>query len=1040
METTADLLTTSIRAFGMEASQAGQISDVMANAVNKSKLTVDKLRTAFNYVGPAAHASGTSIEEVAGAMMVLANSGLRASTIGTGLRQVFARLVAPSARLREAFESHNIALEDLDIRLHGFRGVLENIADVFVDMETGAVDSRKAFELFGLRGANAILALVRGIKSGEYRDAIDSVYEVGTASSMASIQLEGLSLQIKNLSDKLKTFAIEVGGTGFTSVFRGALKVIREFVDLLTIGVKTVVGDTVVSFLSFTTAAYALTLALGLLSKGVKWLTIRLTALFVKMATTPMGIFILSIGAIFTALRAWSNQSKKNLEEQEELAIKLAKSSKVLGSYRRRLKEAYEIGTKNEKLMFKYTRLIERLIHEFPELSNEINAAKDNWLDLDSALEKVENRLSDSNIVAQMKAITEQFIIIEKQKIFSGIIDTLKNIAKTIASGKEFDPGVKPTEEFKKKLQATEGILDRITLIIKELGKDSKKVAGEQVKSQEAINGIIEAQIEKFKKSKLTISEIATKIREFASESNFAGDASEQASSKIVMAIGDVDEKALKSGNKLEYIISQVLAGVTAFRMEIENIEDPFASLTKVDSVFKNIYNTATAFQKVDLISKFKQMEQAISAYREAMSKQEGGITEDVEMGVAAIRVKFHKQFLDIIKDEGEAKWKQKEAEIKTLRELQTAYYQNYQDRITQEETVWKSIIEIKAKSKTEYLALEKKMMQDLNAKSKIYVEDYVRVRKAIQERINKIEKEAVYERTAFEYEQEITNARAIADQRIHEIEMVSIREGNLSEMARDKIASIEVDLAQKIYNLRVDLYEKVKKLYNKDRDEYISARGEVIGAEKSLNDAIKNQVEKRIDLTNEYYQERLKTIHDEYREAKLSEEDYLIFLKEAKARGLLVYQEYEERKALLTGNYWTRFQAGVKAANKEIKTLGELAFHIGTEISRVFSEGFVDAFSEFINSTEEAGKAFEKFAIDMLDWIGKMIMQLLVMRAVQAGLGFIGGGGTPAEAPAARGLPGTAAPINQPVGGFAVAHSGGCYGPRPISSQDNEP
>ena len=62
MAVAADLLTTIIRAFGKEAFQAGEISDIMANAINRSKLTIDKLRIAFNYVGPSADATGTSLE------------------------------------------------------------------------------------------------------------------------------------------------------------------------------------------------------------------------------------------------------------------------------------------------------------------------------------------------------------------------------------------------------------------------------------------------------------------------------------------------------------------------------------------------------------------------------------------------------------------------------------------------------------------------------------------------------------------------------------------------------------------------------------------------------------------------------------------------------------------------------------------------------------------------------------------------------------------------------------------------------------------
>jgi TP901 family phage tail tape measure protein len=172
MQTVTDLLTTAIRAFNLESFQAGQVSDIMANAINKSKLTVDKLRIAFNYVGPAAYAVGAELEEVAAAMMTLANSGLRASTIGTGLRQVFSRLVAPSAKLREAFEEHGISLEDLNVKVHGFVGVMHNLSEVFVDAESGAIDAQKAFELFGLRGANSVLALMKGINSGEFQEAL----------------------------------------------------------------------------------------------------------------------------------------------------------------------------------------------------------------------------------------------------------------------------------------------------------------------------------------------------------------------------------------------------------------------------------------------------------------------------------------------------------------------------------------------------------------------------------------------------------------------------------------------------------------------------------------------------------------------------------------------------------------------------------------------------------------------------------------------------------------------------------------------------
>ena len=121
MALTADLLTTTVRAYGLQAIEASRVSDVMANAINRSKLTIDKLRIAFNFVGAAAAQTGLSLEETSASMMVLANNGLRASTIGTGLRQVLSRLLAPNRKLREAFEAHNIALDDVNPSIVGFQ-------------------------------------------------------------------------------------------------------------------------------------------------------------------------------------------------------------------------------------------------------------------------------------------------------------------------------------------------------------------------------------------------------------------------------------------------------------------------------------------------------------------------------------------------------------------------------------------------------------------------------------------------------------------------------------------------------------------------------------------------------------------------------------------------------------------------------------------------------------------------------------------------------------------------------------------------------
>lgn len=228
----ANLLTTTLRVFQMDASESGRVADVFANAVNKSKTTIDRLNITMNYLGPVAHSAGISLEQTSAAIMVLSNAGIRASTIGTGFRQVISRLLSPTASLRNYMESSGKTVEDFNIQIqnaktggNGFSTVMQNIAETL----QGDVD--KAFKGFGLRGANIALVLSR--LGADIEFYVDQASEAGTASKMAEVQMQGMLVTSKNLRDKLGLLAITIGET-----FQGAIKlgydVLRAFVDLLT--------------------------------------------------------------------------------------------------------------------------------------------------------------------------------------------------------------------------------------------------------------------------------------------------------------------------------------------------------------------------------------------------------------------------------------------------------------------------------------------------------------------------------------------------------------------------------------------------------------------------------------------------------------------------------------------------------------------------------------------------------------------------------------------------------------------------------------
>lgn len=234
MEETVDLLSTTLVAFKMDAAEAGRVTDVMAAAVNKSKLTIEQLRTVFNYVGSSAHMIGMSVEELAASTMVLANTGIRASTIGTGLRQVLAKLLSPSQKLRESFEAHNIALDDVNPKVVGFQNAMKNMIPILWDVKKNTVDMSKAYELFELRGAQAAAVLVESFAGGRFKQAFEDTLEVGSAAEMAAKQSEGLGVMWDNLVAKAGVLAIAIGDLGVVGAIRAFIKTSGDAITVMT--------------------------------------------------------------------------------------------------------------------------------------------------------------------------------------------------------------------------------------------------------------------------------------------------------------------------------------------------------------------------------------------------------------------------------------------------------------------------------------------------------------------------------------------------------------------------------------------------------------------------------------------------------------------------------------------------------------------------------------------------------------------------------------------------------------------------------------
>lgn len=191
-----DVVTSVLSVFQLEAGQAEHVANVLTEAVNRSKLDIEKLALGIQYSGNTAADAGVGFEELTAALGAMSNAGIRSgSTLGTGMRQILISLEKPSKAFRATLERLGLTMSDIDVRTNGLSGVMDNLARAGFT----AGDAIKSFEV---RGAAAYTALSRNL---DQMLNLQSAFAGSTAAALATeTQMRSLSAQGERLGNILK--------------------------------------------------------------------------------------------------------------------------------------------------------------------------------------------------------------------------------------------------------------------------------------------------------------------------------------------------------------------------------------------------------------------------------------------------------------------------------------------------------------------------------------------------------------------------------------------------------------------------------------------------------------------------------------------------------------------------------------------------------------------------------------------------------------------------------------------------------------------
>ena len=195
-----------LRGFNIPATEMGRVSDVLAATANKSAQTLEDLFEAFKPVAPLAVETGESIEDVAAAIGILANNGIKGSLAGNALARAYKNL---SNEARQA-ELRRIGVEAVDAS-----GNLRPLADILNDLAKatqglGSAERLAIFEtLFG-RGQAAALKLASSAQAFDVlRDEIRR--SAGIAVQTADQMDAGIGGAFRRLLSAAEGIAIAIG-------------------------------------------------------------------------------------------------------------------------------------------------------------------------------------------------------------------------------------------------------------------------------------------------------------------------------------------------------------------------------------------------------------------------------------------------------------------------------------------------------------------------------------------------------------------------------------------------------------------------------------------------------------------------------------------------------------------------------------------------------------------------------------------------------------------------------------------------------------
>lgn len=206
----SDIVTDNLTAFGLSAADTAHFSDVLAAAATNSNTSVSIMGETFKNSAAIAGALGYSIDDVAVAVGLMANAGVKGSNAGTALKNIFSGLLDGVTLTSSAFGELEYTAMNADGTMKPFSQTINELRGYF-DQMTPAEKAANAQAIAGQRAFSGFLSILNATDE-DYASLTASIQNcTGAAQKMADIKLDNLNGDLTLLNSAWDALKVTIG-------------------------------------------------------------------------------------------------------------------------------------------------------------------------------------------------------------------------------------------------------------------------------------------------------------------------------------------------------------------------------------------------------------------------------------------------------------------------------------------------------------------------------------------------------------------------------------------------------------------------------------------------------------------------------------------------------------------------------------------------------------------------------------------------------------------------------------------------------------